>query len=268
MLSDTNRSGFADAPSLSPPSFAIRVRGLNKKFGRLDVLRDVEMEIQPGELTVLIGPSGCGKSTFLRCLNGLERMDSGSVELAGLMLQSRQTQDDAAFEVVAKKVRQKVGMVFQQFHLFPHMTVLENCMRAPMVVLDTPSEVARARSEALLKKVGLGERQHHYPAQLSGGQQQRAAIARALAMEPQILLYDEPTSSLDPTLTHEVLQVMKQLDQEGMTQVVATHEMKFARDVADTVAFFHHGRIHEMGAPEQVFDAPKREETREFLRHF
>ncbi|HMN67019.1 MAG TPA: amino acid ABC transporter ATP-binding protein, partial [Bdellovibrionales bacterium] len=197
---------------------------------------------------------------------GLETIDSGSIEILGTTLESPGRIGQKEFEKRAQRVRENVGMVFQSFNLFPHLTILQNMMVAPRVVFGKTDTEERAL--ALLQKVGLGDKADRYPSQLSGGQQQRAAIARALAMSPKIMLYDEPTSALDPTLVNEVLKVMKQLDQEGMTQVVVTHEMRFARDVADRIAFIDHGRIIEMGPPERIFGQPQDARLRDFLRHF
>jgi ABC-type polar amino acid transport system ATPase subunit len=219
-------------------------------------------------LVALIGPSGCGKSTLLRCINGLETIDEGSVQVGQTSLQSPLQIGQKEFQSRAQAVRRQVGMVFQSFNLFPHLTVLENVMKAPQVVRGASSAEAEKSAGEALAKVGLSEKVNHYPNQLSGGQQQRAAIARALAMSPKVLLYDEPTSALDPTLVNEVLRVMKKLDQEGMTQIVVTHEMRFARDVADRIVFIEDGRIVEMGPPAEIFAAPKSERTRAFLGNF
>lgn len=248
----------------------ISVKDLRKSFQGTPVLRGINLEIQPGELTALIGPSGCGKSTFLRCLNGLEIADSGSISIGGFTFDpsqdGRAEQRKLAAEVL--RLRQTVGMVFQSFNLFPHLTALENITKAPVVVRKQPLNEARATARELLKKVGLSAHEDHYPAQLSGGQQQRAAIARALAMSPSVMLYDEPTSALDPGLVDEVLQVMKQLDRDGLTQVVVTHEMRFAREAADVIVFLEGGVIVESGPPEAMFTAPKDDRTRRFLKNF
>lgn len=246
----------------------VQIENLKKSFHHRAILDGVSLEVHEGDLIALIGPSGCGKSTFLRCINGLETIDSGSAQIFDTVLHSPHEIGQKEFNRRSQHVRQKVGMVFQNFNLFPHLSILENLIKAPQVVAQIPKAAAIVRAHELLAKVGLADRAHHYPDQLSGGQQQRAAIARALAMSPQILLYDEPTSSLDPALVNEVLRVMKQLDQEGMTQIVVTHEMRFARDVADKVVFLEHGRIVEMGPPEQIFGNPKDERTKNFLRHF
>jgi polar amino acid transport system ATP-binding protein len=233
-----------------------------------DVVKDVSLHVEEGDLVALIGPSGCGKSTLLRCINGLETVNEGQIHVLNHVLESPDIIGDREFERRAQAVRQQVGMVFQSFNLFPHLTVLQNLMKAPMVVRGVSQQEAEATARELLTKVGLEDRDDHFPNELSGGQQQRAAIARALAMSPKLMLYDEPTSALDPTLVNEVLRVMKQLDQEGMTQIVVTHEMRFARDVADRIVFIEGGRIVEMGPPEQIFGNPQDERTRNFLRHF
>jgi len=226
------------------------------------------LEVEEGELIALIGPSGCGKSTLLRCLNGLETIDSGGIRIFNSTLQSPETIGSREFNRRAQSIRRHVGMVFQSFNLFPHLSVIENVMIGPVVVSGLSPEVAKQRAAEMLAKVGLEEKAAQYPSQLSGGQQQRAAIARALALVPKLMLYDEPTSALDPTLVHEVLRVMKQLDLEGMTQIVVTHEMRFARDVADRVLFLEDGQIVEMGPPDQIFGSPQDDRTRNFLRHF
>jgi polar amino acid transport system ATP-binding protein len=249
---------------------AVTVNGLHKSFHNHPVLKGIDLEVAPRELTVLIGPSGCGKSTFLRCLNCLEVFDQGKVSIGEIALErsSPQAPLDGQFHAKARELRISVGMVFQSFNLFPHLTVLENIIKAPMVVKNTPRELAEATARELLEKVGLSTHLHHYPLQLSGGQQQRAAIARALAMAPKVMLYDEPTSALDPALVDEVLQVMQKLDEEGMTQIVVTHEMRFARDVANKIVYFEDGQIVEMAPPEQMFSTPSDERTRRFLKRY
>jgi len=217
----------------------------------------VSTKIRKAEVVVIIGPSGSGKSTFLRCLNGLESFDSGHVVIDGMDLAHKKTD--------INKVRREVGMVFQQFNLFPHKTVLDNLSLAQMVVRKRPREEADVKSRALLKKVGIGEKESEYPSRLSGGQQQRVAIARALAMDPKIMLFDEPTSALDPEMVGEVLDVMKTLAREGMTMVVVTHEMGFAREVADRVLFMDEGKLVEEGTPEHFFTAPREDRTKLFL---
>lgn len=235
----------------------IEVSDLHKSFGKNEVLAGIDCSVDESEVVCVIGPSGSGKSTLLRCLNLLEEITSGEVVIDGSSLTDRRIRID--------DVRAEIGMVFQQFNLFPHKTVIENIMLAPMKVRDLNRESARARGKALLEKVGLVEKENAYPGSLSGGQQQRVAIARALAMEPKIMLFDEPTSSLDPELVGEVLAVMKDLAQEGMTMVVVTHEMGFAREVGDRVLFLDGGVLVEQGPPEKIFDDPQEERTRAFL---
>ena len=235
----------------------IRVEGLRKKFGDLEVLRGVDLEVRAGEVVCVIGPSGSGKSTLLRCINRLEDPTEGVITIAGEPLPTGGKALD--------RVRAELGMVFQRFHLFPHMTALENVMSGPLTVQKKTAAAARERASALLVKVGLADKASSYPGQLSGGQQQRVAIARALAMEPKAMLFDEPTSALDPELVGEVLAVMKQLVAEGMTMVVVTHEMGFAREVADRVLFMDGGFIVEEGPPQLVFDRPREARTRAFL---
>ena len=218
---------------------------------------DVSADIARGEVVVIIGPSGSGKSTFLRCLNGLEQFDAGHIVIDGIDLADRKTD--------INKVRREVGMVFQQFNLFPHKTVLENITLAQRVVRGRPAAEAQRKAQALLEKVGIAEKEKEYPSRLSGGQQQRVAIARALAMDPKVMLFDEPTSALDPEMVGEVLDVMKQLAKEGMTMVVVTHEMGFAREVADRVLFMDAGKLVEEGTPEAIFNRPQQERTKLFL---
>ncbi|ASS87391.1 amino acid ABC transporter ATP-binding protein [Anoxybacillus geothermalis] len=235
----------------------IDVRQLKKSFGSLQVLKGIDVHIREGEVVVVIGPSGSGKSTFLRCLNLLEDFDEGEIIIDGINLKAKDTN--------LNKVREEVGMVFQRFNLFPHMTVLNNITLAPMKVRKWPREKAEAKAMELLAKVGLQDKAHVYPDSLSGGQAQRVAIARALAMEPKIMLFDEPTSALDPEMVGEVLSVIKQLANEGMTMVVVTHEMGFAREVGDRVLFMDGGYIVEEGKPEDLFDHPQHERTKAFL---
>ena len=235
----------------------IEVRGLHKYYGDLHVLQGIDLDVASQEVVVLIGSSGSGKSTLLRCLNFLEIEDEGEIVIGGTRIDPR-TDDLNA-------VRQRVGMVFQHFHLFPHRTVLENIIEAPVHVRKLPRAEAMQTARELLDKVGLLDKADAYPAQLSGGQQQRVAIARALAMKPEVMLFDEPTSALDPELVGEVLQVMRALAEEGMTMVVVTHEMGFAREVADRVLVLDGGRILEQGPPEQIFERPSEERTRQFL---
>ncbi len=244
---------------------AISVSHLCKRFDDHEALRDISFDVEVSELTAIIGPSGCGKSTLLRCLNGLELFDRGRVRLGQITLEINDN-GQRELQTQLRHLREEVGMVFQSFNLFPHLTVLENAVLAPMVVKKQARSVAEEKARALLAKVGLRERMDYYPSQLSGGQQQRAAIARALTMEPKVMLYDEPTSALDPSLVGEVLSIMRQLDDEGMTQVVVTHEMRFAREVADKVLVLHDGELIEADAPEVIFSAPKDERTRAFLQ--
>ena len=234
----------------------ITVKGLRKSFGAAEVLRGIDLFVAESEVVVIIGPSGSGKSTLLRCINYLEEPTAGSVEIDGAVLRS-----DSSIN----EIRAEVGMVFQRFNLFPHMTVLENIMLAPVKVRRQPPDEAEKVARAFLEKVGLGDRGSAYPAQLSGGQQQRVAIARALAMRPKVMLFDEPTSALDPEMVQEVLNVMKELAREGMTMVVVTHEMGFAREVGDRVLFVDQGVIVEEGSPGAIFENPQEERTRLFL---
>ena len=235
----------------------ITVKNLKKNFGRLEVLKDINLEIEEGEVVCLIGPSGSGKSTFLRCLNRLEDITDGLVMVDGHLMSDK--------KIDLNKIRENIGMVFQHFNLFPHLTVLENITIAPVELKKMTKAQAREKAMELLDKVGLTEKAEVYPAQLSGGQKQRVAIARALAMGPDIMLFDEPTSALDPEMVGEVLEVMKQLAADGMTMVVVTHEMGFAREVADRVVFMDGGYIVEEGTPEEVFGHPKEERTISFL---
>ena len=244
----------------------IVVENLIKSYGPNRVLHGISMKQDRGEVVILIGPSGCGKSTFLRCLNQMEPIDSGRVAIAGIAFEAKAGPLSAADREQQRKLRTLAGMVFQSFNLFPHLTVLRNVMEAPIVVKGVPRPEAEIKARALLTKVGLADRAGYYPAQLSGGQQQRVAIARALAMEPEVMLFDEPTSALDPQLRDEVLNVMRALAEEGMTMIVVTHEMGFAREMADRVIFFDRGLIAEEGPPEEIFTQPKQERTREFLR--
>ena len=251
------------------PDVIVRADNIGKAFDGKPVLLDISLAVEEGELVSIIGPSGCGKSTLLRCLNLLERPDSGTVMIAGVAI-SRQagrkwSRDD---ERLAHRLRGAVGMVFQGFNLFPHRTVLDNVMLTPMVVKGLARPQARAAAMALLDKVGLAAVADRYPITLSGGQQQRAAIARALAVEPRVMLYDEPTSALDPELTDEVLSVMRQLDLDGMTQIVVTHEMRFARAASDRVVFMQAGRIVETADPDVMFANPAEVETQRFLKTY
>ncbi|MFO1398244.1 MAG: amino acid ABC transporter ATP-binding protein [Burkholderiales bacterium] len=246
----------------SPPGPAgpiLRYVDVVKRFGALTVLDGVSLDVGAGEVVCLIGPSGSGKSTLLRCTNGLEKLDGGTIEFDGKAL--------PATEAALRVVRARMGMVFQSFELFPHQSALDNVAEGPRTVLKLSAATARERARALLAKVGLADKAANMPSALSGGQQQRVAIARALAMEPDVMLFDEPTSALDPETIGEVLGVMKALADEGMTMVVVTHEMSFARRVADRVAVFDGGRIIEAGPPAQIFDAPTVARTRDFLSH-
>ena len=234
----------------------IEIKGLRKSFGADEVLKGIDLSIDEKEVVVIIGPSGSGKSTLLRCMNHLEEPTGGEVVVDGITLSS---------EANINKVREEVGMVFQRFNLFPHMTVLENIMLAPMKVKHVSRDAAEKTARELLARVGLAEKVDAYPDNLSGGQQQRVAIARALAMHPKVMLFDEPTSALDPEMVGEVLDVMRALANEGMTMVVVTHEMGFAREVGDRLLFVDEGRIIESGAPREVFEHPKEERTRSFL---
>lgn len=234
----------------------ISVKHLYKSFGHLDVLKDISLEVAEKEVVVIIGPSGSGKSTVLRCINYLEVPTSGQIIVDGLDLSDSKNLNEA---------RKEVGMVFQRFNLFPHKTVLENITLAPVNVRKVSVEEANATARALLQKVGLADKENAYPEQLSGGQQQRVAIARALAMKPKALLFDEPTSALDPEMVREVLDVMKKLALEGMTMIVVTHEMGFAREVGDRVIFMDEGMLIEEGTPEEIFTTPKEPRTQAFL---
>jgi glutamine transport system ATP-binding protein len=235
----------------------IKVANLQKTFGSNKVLNGINVVIEPQEVVVVIGPSGSGKSTFLRCINLLETITGGQVLIEGVDITAKDTD--------INKVREEVGMVFQHFNLFPHKTVIENIMLAPLKVRGLPDEQARTKGMAILKKVGLEDKAQAYPASLSGGQKQRVAIARALAMEPKIMLFDEPTSALDPEMVGEVLEVIKQLAREGMTMVVVTHEMGFAREVGDRVIFMDGGLIIEENKPKALFEDPQHERTKAFL---
>jgi polar amino acid transport system ATP-binding protein len=245
----------------------IRLENVYKSFDSLEVLRNINLTVQKGEVVCIIGPSGSGKSTLLRSLNHLERITSGRVYINNELVDEKNIGKDAE-KLSPKRVSEicsELGMVFQRFNLFPHMTVLENIMRAPISVKKLSKKEAMERALGLLEKVGLTDKKDEYPAKLSGGQQQRVAIARALAMEPEIMLFDEPTSALDPELVSEVLDVMKSLAKEGMTMLVVTHEMGFAREVADRVVFMDNGEIVEIDAPENIFNNPSHVRTREFL---
>ncbi|MFI9354339.1 amino acid ABC transporter ATP-binding protein [Streptomyces lydicus] len=269
---------------MSTPHAMVEARGIHKSFGSLDVLKGVDLDVRAGEVTVVLGPSGSGKSTLLRTLNHLEKVDSGSVSVNGELVGYRRDDKAAARRASRKggggrragklyelrerdilKQRTKIGFVFQNFHLFPHLTVLENIIEAPVAALRRPKKDAVVGARALLDRVGLADKADAYPRTLSGGQQQRVAIARALALEPGLLLFDEPTSALDPELVGEVLDVIKDLAHRGTTMIVVTHEIGFAREVADTVVFMDGGRIVEQGPPGRVLDHPRHERTKSFL---
>ena len=249
----------------------IEIKGVHKFFGDLHVLKGVDMTVKQGEVCVMLGPSGSGESTLLRCINGLETISAGRVYLEGELMGMREKKHGdkvVLHELRDKEVsaqRARIGMVFQRFNLFPHMTALENVMEAPVQVKGVPKDKAEAQAKVLLERVGLGDRTDHYPAQLSGGQQQRVAIARALAMEPDLMLFDEPTSALDPELVGEVLEVMRSLAQEGMTMVVVTHEIGFAREVGDHLVFMDDGKIVEEGSPRDVMDNPQHPRAKDFF---
>jgi polar amino acid transport system ATP-binding protein len=245
----------------------LKAEGIHKRFGRLEVLRGLSLEVGRGEVTCLLGPSGSGKSTFLRCINHLERIDAGRLWVDGNLVGYRQvgTRLHELREADVARQRAEIGMVFQHFNLFPHMTALQNVTEAPVVVKKAARASATRLARDLLDRVGLADKVDCYPAQLSGGQQQRVAIARALAMQPKLMLFDEPTSALDPELVGEVLDVMRTLAGEGMTMLVVTHEIGFAREVSDTVVFMDAGLIVESGDPRQVISAPRNERTRAFL---
>jgi polar amino acid transport system ATP-binding protein len=241
---------------------------VHKSFGRLEVLKGIDLEVARGEVCCLLGPSGSGKSTFLRCINHLEKVDAGRLSVDGSLVGYRQA-GDKLYELKERetaRARAEIGMVFQRFNLFPHMTALGNVAEAPIKVKREPKSDALERARALLDRVGLGDKVDAYPAQLSGGQQQRVAIARALAMQPKLMLFDEPTSALDPELVGDVLDVMRGLAEDGMTMVVVTHEMGFAREVGDTVVFMDGGVVVEKGDPASVINSPQEERTKAFLR--
>ncbi|MCQ9335524.1 amino acid ABC transporter ATP-binding protein [Corynebacterium phoceense] len=245
----------------------IKAVNVHKAFGQLEVLKGIDLTVQPGEVAVLLGPSGSGKSTFLRCCNHLEKVTAGRLYIDGQFIGYKE-RDGVLYEISEKEAarqRQDIGMVFQSFNLFSHRTVLENIIEAPVQVKKQPANAATKRAMELLDQVGLAHKADAYPVQLSGGQQQRVAIARAVAMDPKLMLFDEPTSALDPELVGEVLRVMKDLAAGGMTMLVVTHEMGFAREVADTVYFMDGGRVLEHGTPEQVFDHPQHDRTKSFL---
>ncbi|MFQ3621515.1 MAG: amino acid ABC transporter ATP-binding protein [Spirochaetales bacterium] len=237
----------------------VRLRGVSKHFGSVQALRNVSLEVWPGEVVLIIGPSGSGKSTLLRCINRLERATGGEIWI------DKDCVTDPRTDI--RRIREEAGMVFQSFNLFQHLTALENITLAPRIVKKVPKEVAEQKARALLSQVGLADKEGAYPSQLSGGQQQRVAIARALAMEPKVMLFDEPTSALDPEMIKEVLDVMLGLAKEGMTMIVVSHEMGFARAAADKVVFMDNGEIIEIAPPEELFTHPKEERTKRFLQH-
>lgn len=249
--------------------FAVEALGVRKSYGALEVLKGVDLTVRPGEVTAILGPSGSGKSTLLRVLNHLEKVDAGLVrvdgELVGYRIKGRKLHELAPREILRQ--RSQIGFVFQNFNLFPHLTVLENVMEAPVSAQRRPRDEVEAEALELLERVGVGDKAHDYPRRLSGGQQQRVAIARALALRPKVILFDEPTSALDPELVGEVLEVIRQLARDGATLVIVTHEVGFAREVADTVVFMDGGVVVEQGSPEAVFDRPANARTREFLSH-
>ena len=246
----------------------IKTENICKSFGSVEVLKNVSLTVEPGEVVVIIGPSGAGKSTFLRSLNRLEKTTSGKIWIDDKLVEDRVNGHNQVkmHQKERAAILLEMGMVFQRFNLFPHKTALQNVMLAPMTVKHVPEKDAREKAVKLLEQVGLGDKLDAYPAKLSGGQQQRVAIARALAMEPKIMLFDEPTSALDPELVGDVLAVMKKLAEDGMTMLVVTHEMGFAREVADRVVFMYDGVVLEEGTPQGIFTAPKHERTRQFLQ--
>jgi len=249
------------------PTAMVKAEGVYKRFGRLEVLLGIDLEVQPREVMCMIGPSGSGKSTFLRCINHLEKIDAGKLYVDGELVGYRE-HGDKLYELPEREVchkRSEIGMVFQHFNLFPHMTALENVIEAPVHVKKESKSTASARGRALLARVGLADKADAYPRQLSGGQQQRVAIARALAMQPKLMLFDEPTSALDPELVGDVLDAMRALAEDGMTMIIVTHEMGFAREVGDTLAFIDGGVIVEAGKPRDVLANPQQERTKSFL---
>ncbi|MEU0414307.1 amino acid ABC transporter ATP-binding protein [Streptomyces griseorubiginosus] len=248
-------------------SVMVDIRSVHKSFGSLEVLKGIDLAVRTGEVTVILGPSGSGKSTLLRTVNHLEKVDKGVVSVDGALIGYRRS-GDKLYELSEREVlrqRTRIGFVFQNFNLFPHLTVLDNVVEAPVSALKRPRKEAVEAGRRLLDRVGLADKADSYPRQLSGGQQQRVAIARALALEPRLLLFDEPTSALDPELVGEVLDVIKDLADQGTTMIVVTHEIGFAREVADTVVFMDDGRIVEQGPPAEVLDKPRHERTRSFL---
>jgi polar amino acid transport system ATP-binding protein len=258
---------MTDVAEKPPAVPMVLAEGVHKSFGHLEVLKGIDLQVAPREVMCIIGPSGSGKSTFLRCINHLEKINAGRLSVDGRLVGYRE-KGGKLYELRDRDVasqRQEIGMVFQRFNLFPHMTALENAMEAPTQVKGRPKAAAKERAAELLQRVGLGHRMHAYPNQLSGGQQQRVAIARALAMDPKLMLFDEPTSALDPELVGEVLDVMRELATSGMTMVVVTHEMGFAREVGDTLVFMDEGVVLETGPPRDVLAGPTNERCRAFL---
>jgi polar amino acid transport system ATP-binding protein len=255
------------SPSAAGTPVMVDIKSVHKSFGSLEVLKGVDLLVRTGEVTVIIGPSGSGKSTLLRTINHLEKVDRGRISVDGALVGQRRS-GDKLYELSERailKQRTRIGFVFQSFNLFPHLTVMENIVEAPVSALKRPRKDVDESARRLLDRVGLADKADAYPKQLSGGQQQRVAIARALALEPRLLLFDEPTSALDPELVGEVLDVIKDLARQGTTMIVVTHEIGFAREVADTVVFMDDGRIVEQGAPGDVLDRPEQERTRAFL---
>lgn len=248
----------------------LEVKNLSKNFGDLSVLKDISFSVNKGDVIAVIGPSGSGKSTLLRCINQLEKASGGEVVVCGKTMFSTDESGKVVYAPAAdlREIRLKIGLVFQNFNLFPHFSVLRNITEAPVRVLKKSREEATETARALLEKMGLESKENAYPCELSGGQQQRVSIARAMALSPEILFFDEPTSALDPELTGEILKVIRQLAAEGMTMVIVTHEMEFARDVADRVIFMEHGVIVEEGAPQQLFGSDASERTKQFLQRF
>jgi len=263
---DTELDGRA-APGPGDGTPMVKAEAVHKRFGSLEVLKGIDMEVLPGQVVVLLGASGSGKSTFLRCINHLEKINAGRLWVDGQLVGYRQA-GDKLYELKEREIsskRAEIGMVFQRFNLFPHMTSLENICEAPCQVRKVSKDAARTRARQLLDQVGLVDKADVYPAQLSGGQQQRVAIARALAMDPKLMLFDEPTSALDPELVGDVLEAMKQLAKDGMTMIVVTHEMGFAREVGDQVVFMDQGVVVEKGVPTEVFANPQHDRTKAFL---
>jgi polar amino acid transport system ATP-binding protein len=263
-----NLLGAIGGVPLPETDVVVDARDVNKWFGRLHVLKDVSLQVKRQETVVVIGPSGSGKTTFIRCVNHLEKIQSGRIFVNGHLIGYRESSGGKLVEDKEKNIarqRQEIGMVFQRFNLFPHMTAIGNISEAPIQVRGVAREEAEETARALLERVGLAAKADSYPAQLSGGQQQRVAIARALAMKPALMLFDEPTSALDPEMIGEVLEVMKELAREGMTMIVVSHEMGFAREVANRVVMMDEGQVIEEGSPDQVFSAPAQERTQAFL---